>query len=51
MLCVLLPGRRRLHTVIERILSDISFSAPDLVEAARRWGHAGGHAGMQAGLE
>ena len=29
-------GARRLHTVLERILSDISFNAPALVEAARK---------------
>jgi hypothetical protein len=29
-------GARRLHTVMERVLADISFSAPDKVAAARR---------------
>ncbi len=31
-------GARRLHTVLERILSDISFSAPQRAEEARRDG-------------
>eukprot|EP00775_Hariotina_reticulata_P003652 gene3652-3913_t len=29
-------GARRLHTVLERVLADISFSAPDKVAAAKR---------------
>jgi hypothetical protein len=29
-------GARRLHTVLERVLADISFSAPERVAAARR---------------
>jgi ATP-dependent protease HslVU (ClpYQ) ATPase subunit len=29
-------GARRLHTVMERILSEVSYSAPDIVEAARK---------------
>jgi len=33
-------GARRLHTVLERILADISFAAPERVEEARRDGRA-----------
>jgi ATP-dependent HslUV protease ATP-binding subunit HslU len=29
-------GARRLHTVMERILAEVSYSAPDMVEAARK---------------
>lgn len=31
-------GARRLHTVIERIIEDISFNAPDLASKARESG-------------
>jgi ATP-dependent HslUV protease ATP-binding subunit HslU len=31
-------GARRLHTVLERVLSDISFHAPERVAAARQAG-------------
>ncbi|KAL6756973.1 ATP-dependent hsl protease ATP-binding subunit hslU [Haematococcus lacustris] len=31
-------GARRLHTIIERVLAEVSFSAPDTVEQARRSG-------------
>lgn len=31
-------GARRLHTVLERILSDISFSAPQKAEEAKKEG-------------
>ena len=34
-------GARRLHTVLERILSDISYSAPDRVMAAAAEGREG----------
>lgn len=32
-------GARRLHTVLERILTDISFTAPERAAAARGTGH------------
>uniref|UniRef100_A0A7S0R4R9 Clp ATPase C-terminal domain-containing protein n=1 Tax=Chlamydomonas leiostraca TaxID=1034604 RepID=A0A7S0R4R9_9CHLO len=32
-------GARRLHTVIERVLADISFNAPEKAEEARRAGN------------
>lgn len=34
-------GARRLHTVIERIIEDISFNAPDLASKARESGKEG----------
>ena len=30
-------GARRLHTILERILEDVSFEAPEKVRARRRW--------------